>query len=294
MAHANLINSRIQGSHRHSFWAEIYETVLAWYIALPTTMAMINPHKGKFNVTAKGGLVDNNFFDWSISLPYLTLVVLNVAGYFFGIGRIIWGPTDEIPTVILNLFWTLYNAIIVGGAIAVASEAKQIRLSHRVSIKLPAVLHLPNGKLVQCYTEDFSDGGVALVPSLMPNLKREDHVTISMWRGEEEFAFPARVASLAPPQLRLRWELQSLEQEAALVQCTFARADAWVSWADGRQVDRSMASLREVFSLGVTGYRRLGEQVFPHFSPMTRGAKRFIAWVAWWLPRTPTLMTTTK
>lgn len=294
MAHANLINSRIQGSHRHSFWAEIYETVLAWYIALPTTMAMINPHKGKFNVTAKGGLVDNNFFDWSISLPYLTLVVLNVAGYFFGIGRIIWGPTDEIPTVILNLFWTLYNTIIIGGAIAVASEAKQIRLSHRVSIKLPAVLHLPNGKLIQCYTEDFSDGGVALVPSLMPNLKREDHVTISMWRGEDEFAFPARVASLAPPQLRLRWELQSLEQEAALVQCTFARADAWVSWADGRQVDRSMASLREVFSLGVTGYRRLGEQVFPHFSPMTRGAKQFIAWIAWWLPRTPTLMTTTK
>ena len=56
MVHASLANSRIQGKHRHSFWAEVYETVLAWYIVRPTTVALLNPHKGKFNVTAKGGL----------------------------------------------------------------------------------------------------------------------------------------------------------------------------------------------------------------------------------------------
>ncbi len=32
----NIANSRIQGQHRHSFWNEIYETVLAPYIFLPT------------------------------------------------------------------------------------------------------------------------------------------------------------------------------------------------------------------------------------------------------------------
>ncbi len=55
MLHTSLTNSRIQGRWRHSFWSEIYETVLAWYIARPTTVALFNPHKGKFNVTAKGG-----------------------------------------------------------------------------------------------------------------------------------------------------------------------------------------------------------------------------------------------
>lgn len=58
MVHASLTNSKIQGKYRHSFWSEIYETVLAWYIAPPTLVALINPHKGKFNVTAKGGLVE--------------------------------------------------------------------------------------------------------------------------------------------------------------------------------------------------------------------------------------------
>ena len=33
--HASLTNSRIQGRFRHSFWNEVYETVLAWYIMRP-------------------------------------------------------------------------------------------------------------------------------------------------------------------------------------------------------------------------------------------------------------------
>lgn len=287
MVHANITNSRMQGRFRYSFWAEVYETALAWYIALPTAVALVNPNKGRFNVTAKGGLVEKGFFDWTISLPYLFLIFLSVAGFCFGIGRMIWGPADEIPTVILNLFWTFYNLIILGGAIAVASEARQVRISHRVRLKLPAVLHLPDGKLIPCHTEDFSDGGSALVPASMPDIRCDDPVVVSLWRGEEEFTFPARVASLAPPELRVRWELKNLEQEAALVQCTFARADAWVSWTDGRKPDQPLEGLRQIVGLGITGYVRLAEHVLPAGSPVMGAVSRFRSRIAWWLPRTP-------
>ena len=60
---SNIANAHVQGEHRHTFWAEVYETVLAWYVALPTTVALINPRLGKFNVTAKGGLVDEPYFE---------------------------------------------------------------------------------------------------------------------------------------------------------------------------------------------------------------------------------------
>ena len=287
MVHASITNSRIQGSFRRSFWAEIYETVLAWYIALPTTLALIDPHKGKFNVTAKGGLVEKNFFDWTISLPYLALIGFNLLGVAFGIGRLVWGPSAEVLTVILNLAWTAYNLTILGGAVAVASEARQVRLSHRVHLKLPAILHLPNGKLIQCHTEDFSGGGVSLVPALLPALRQNDSVTVSLWRGEEEFAFPAKVTALTADQVRLRWELTTLEQELDLVQCTFARADAWVGWSEGRQHDRPLEGLRQVLTLGLSGYVRLGEQLHPRFNPFSRRIAAAGEWIAGWLPRSP-------
>jgi hypothetical protein len=57
-----MTNSRIQGRYRFSFWNEIYEAVLAPYILFPTLLALINPRLGKFNVTAKGGVVRRAFF----------------------------------------------------------------------------------------------------------------------------------------------------------------------------------------------------------------------------------------
>ena len=77
---SNVTNSRIQGEHRHSFWNEIYETVLSPYILLPTMMALINPKLGKFNVTAKGGVVRRTFFDSRIAQPFLVMLIFNIAG----------------------------------------------------------------------------------------------------------------------------------------------------------------------------------------------------------------------
>ncbi len=60
-----------------AFWNEVYETILAPYILLPTTVALIDPKRGKFNVTSKGSVLDNSFFDWHIARPYIALFALN-------------------------------------------------------------------------------------------------------------------------------------------------------------------------------------------------------------------------
>ena len=82
-----ITNSRIQGQHRHSFWNEIYETVLAPYIFLPTMLALMNPKLGSFNVTAKGGVVNRSFFDTRIAQPFLVLLFLNFLGLLCAIPR---------------------------------------------------------------------------------------------------------------------------------------------------------------------------------------------------------------
>lgn len=287
MAHATITNSRTQGKHRNSFWAEVYETVLAWYIARPTFVALINPRIGKFNVTAKGGAVDSEYFDLPIARPYLTLIGLNIAGMIAGIWLVISGPADEIPTLVLNLLWVTYNLIILGAAASVAFESKQIRVSHRVLMKLDAVLHLANGKRIRCKTADFSEGGVALVPAAMPEIQPNETVMVSLWRGNEEIAFPARIISIVQQQLRLQWELQNQEQESALVQCTFGRADAWVDWAKDRPADKPLQSLGAVLGMGLLGIRRLGEYTLPNLVSVTRRFDEFNFFVASFLPRSP-------
>jgi cellulose synthase (UDP-forming) len=152
---------------------------------------------------------------------------------------------------------------------------------------MPTIVHVQGGHLIRGATIDFSEGGAALALTAMPDLAPNDLIHVSLWRGEEEFLFPARVVAAAGSQLRLRWELTDAEQQAALVQCTFARADAWASWAKGRGDDAVLAGLGQVLSVGLGGYRRIAEKALPAQTHKLRRASIVLSWAASLMPRSP-------
>ena len=254
---ASITNSRLQGAHRGSFWSEVYETVLAWYIALPTLVALFAPRQGKFNVTVKGGGAQASFFDWRIAVPFLLLAGLNALAFGFGVARLVAGPADEIGTTLLNMFWTVFNILLIGAAIAVAAEPRQRRLSHRAALRVPARLLRPDGRHLQSCTQDISANGAAVRLAARHGLSRGDTLTLSLPQGSERLALTACVTGTTRRGVRMRWVEPTPEQQQALVECTFARHDAWASWTQGRRPDRLLASLFEVLAVGLAGYRRL-------------------------------------
>lgn len=254
---AQVANSRMQGRYRHSFWAEVYESVLAWYIMLPTTVAFFNPRAGKFNVTAKGGLVENSFFDWSISRPYLMLIAANFGGCALGLFHLMFGDGHETSTIVMNLTWAFYNLLMLGTTIGIAEEARQVRQSHRVPMKIPAVLHLP-GQDLDVQTTDYSTGGLGLtLPDHAQPLPVGEQLSVTLSDGDRSHQFRARVTGWRAPRLGLRFDNLSLHDEKRLIQCTFGRADAWASWKDTESQDRPLSSLAEILRYGYKGYVRL-------------------------------------
>jgi cellulose synthase (UDP-forming) len=261
LVQSSIANSHLQGRFRHSFWNEAYEAVLSWYIALPTTVALINPRLGKFNVTAKGGLVEHDFFDWRISAPYLVLVLLNAIGVLIAIPRLLFWNSFEADTVVINLIWTLFNLTLLGAVLGVAAETRQVRGAHRVIRSEPAMLIMADGRRVGCETEDFSMGGVG-VRVLTPGIvKRGDALSIELINEDREYRFPVEAVVVRDPHVGLKLLPMPIEKEADYVRCTFASPNAWADWDRDAQPDRPLASLAEVFSFGATGYLRLFESV---------------------------------
>ncbi|WP_027784176.1 MULTISPECIES: UDP-forming cellulose synthase catalytic subunit [Burkholderia] len=254
---ANIANSRMQGRYRHSFWAEVYESVLAWYIALPTTVAFFSPKHGKFNVTDKGGKIDEGYVDWSTSKPYLVLFALNVLAIVAGLWRLVAEQGDEASTILITLGWTVYNLAMLGAALAVARETKQVRVTHRIAMRVPAMLLLADGSTAACFTSDYSTGGLGLeaVPGLP--LAVGDTLTVCVTRGDRAFPFPVRVTRATPTHVGVSFEELTLEQERQLVQCTFGRADAWLDWHEGARPDTPLGGLKEVLRIGLDGYVRM-------------------------------------
>lgn len=255
---AFIANSRLQGPHRHSFWNEAYETALAWYIMWPALFAMVNPSKGKFNVTAKGGHIEEEYFDWKIGLPYVVLFILNLAGLVVGFLRMFWFNTYEWDTALINIVWTVYNLIMITATIAVALESRQIRKGWRVEREIPAGVALSSGQVVDCRTRDYSEGGVSLIVPESVSLAPGEAITLYLFRGEIRYEFPALVVGQHGALLRLRFDNLSAELERNLVAATLSRADAWLNWLkDRKEVDHPLRGLKELLGYSWLGLSRM-------------------------------------
>ena len=259
---SSLTNSRIQGQHRHSFWNEIYETVLAPYIFLPTMLALINPKLGSFNVTAKGGVVNRSFFDTRIAQPFLLMLVLNFIGILCAIPRYfnlnVWLLRNMYDgshpgTIVMNLIWTCFNIVILGVATAVAWESQQRRQTVRVSMTVPADVVLADGTVVQGVTADLSSGGV------MMNIDRSftalpgESVKLVFPVLDGDATLPATVVSADGRSLRAQFDPLNLQEEEALTMVLYSRADTWLGWGEAREADRPLQSLGRIFQLSFHG-----------------------------------------
>ncbi len=252
---AYLSNKRSQGRYRHMLWNEIYEAVLAWYILPPTLLALINPRLGSFNVTAKGGLVQKSFFDVQIARPYLLVLLLNLVGVGFGLWWLLHSMNaGQTQTTWMNLLWTGYNIMIVGGAIAAARESRQVREAHRVPVNDMTVrLHVPGGDMYQARVVDFSTNGLA-VQSPSQELMPGTVLLVGLSQGDNERFLPAVIANdKGGGNYGLKFEHLSTEQRAWLVSCTFSQADLWSSRWGGHDRERFFRTAGRVVMASIRG-----------------------------------------
>lgn len=125
MAHATIVNSRIQGRNRFSFLATVYETVLSWHIARHIMAVFRNPRKEACNLTAQGSSMKS--FDLAMLTPFILLAGLNLIGFIAGLNHLYLSTQGDVPTIVLNLAWAFYNLLFLGATMTVILEFKKIR-----------------------------------------------------------------------------------------------------------------------------------------------------------------------
>ncbi len=255
LVHAVLTNDRIQGRYRHFLWNEIYETVMAWYIAIPTIQALINPYKySRFNVTPKGEEITKEYVDWRSARPYLFVLCINIAGLFAACYRLAVDPAHTIIAVLITTFWTFYNIVILGGALGVSIETIQKRRSPRVNIMMPAEIRISDGNVYSCTLKDYSDRGVGIQIENTDLLKAEKSITLLLKKRHSEFAFPGKIMYIMNDNVGISLHELSLEQNIEFIQCTFARAEIWSQWQEEIREEKPLQSISNVFVFDLRSY----------------------------------------
>jgi len=274
---SSVATSRIQGQHRHSFWNEIYETVLAPFVFFPTVLALISPKSGRLDSADQGSEASRRLPDNRIVRPFLFMLGLNAFGILCAIPRawqlpgagLAW-PLNRIAamhdghhpgTILLNLIWAGFNMVILGVAAAVARESQQRRQTVRVPMSVPAAVLLPNGTSIQGITTDLSSGG------LMVRMERDfiaaagDSLRLTLPVLDGDATFPATVVEVQGNLLRARFDTLTLHEEEDLAMVLYSRADTWLGWGESREPDPPFKSFAGILRLAAHGMFSTKESV---------------------------------
>ncbi|WP_226068186.1 UDP-forming cellulose synthase catalytic subunit [Dickeya zeae] len=256
------VNSRMNGRFRYSFWGEIYETVMAFHLVIPTIVTLFSPKRGKFNVTDKGGLLDEGFFDFRIVRPHVVAAVLLVAGVCAGVTRIVAHDYFNVDpyVMLLNVGWALFSLLTLLAAIAVARETKQVRKTIRIDVDVPAIVHYASGIASRTTTINLSMGGVQLKAPDQRH-KTDEIEAVELLLQSSEICLPAQSVAADDDIIRLQFDDIPLAQRRALVRVVLSRADAWMSqpWQKDRPLRSLWAVVRTVcafFWMSVRGRSR--------------------------------------
>jgi cellulose synthase (UDP-forming) len=266
--------SRLTGHVRHSFWSEIYETVLALYLIPVMLATLLDPKKGKFNVTDKGGTLQEGFFDLRAVGPNLVLALALIAGVLAGIYGLSVNPVESLDfqAFALNMIWAVLSFIVVLAGLAVGRERRQVRERARVGAVVAANVVLPDGRVIEGETMDLSLGGAAVAAARPDGVPDEAEITLELDVGPEWVAVPAEVLRWQDGRMQVRFAAQTLQDEGNIVRAVLGRADAWVDWDEVRQ-DKPLRSLAEV-ARSIGGLFRGDSQISAFVRRQRRGPAR--------------------
>ena len=158
-----LLFYKISKKYRNVFVTDIYETAIAFFLAGTVFKTLLNPlkfYKHEFVVTNKGVNFEETTSDIKLVIPQIIILILAILA-FVKAGINLNNPLLSKESVLINIFWNIYNTIILCFAIKVAVERPELRKHIRIPVKLTTKIQNSNIE-VPIRIVNLSKGGALL------------------------------------------------------------------------------------------------------------------------------------
>lgn len=229
---AMLLAGAISRNVRHTFWSEVFETALAFPMSVATIWSMVTRKKIPFKVTPKNTKSGGLRFNIAASVPQLVLLLGTVISISFVLYRL--QGDYAVGVLAMNLFWCVYNMIILAASVLVTVDRPQLRQEPRVPCLLPVlVIWVVKGRKleIQASTLDLSEGGAHLV-SPVP-LPVGVPLQVQVGTGTESTMVDAKVVRVSEQSKKnlfgstVRFESPSIEQRHQLIRLMYTDPNRW-------------------------------------------------------------------
>lgn len=184
----NLTSSLISNKKQSFFWNNLHETLMAPSLAWGALVETFLKKPIKFNVTPKG--VQSNKASLSIGLikPVIVLTILSVLATIKGSWDL-YNSSENTSGLLINLFWSIFNLIMLLSSLMIAYERPRYRTSQR--FKREYNVNVKSGlSQIKAKSIDISDNGCSIGFESLENLNSEVELIIY---GNERHKFKAKL-----------------------------------------------------------------------------------------------------
>ncbi|BCJ86011.1 glycosyltransferase family 2 protein [Effusibacillus dendaii] len=117
---------------RDRFWSHVYDTAMAPAISWAILVETFTRKPIPFRVTPKGVTAGQTKFHKELVIPHLVFLAISVLGIIIGLFILLQGTDQQVKeSVLINLFWSVYNLIGLVVSIMLGWERPRMRNTER-------------------------------------------------------------------------------------------------------------------------------------------------------------------
>ncbi|MBJ3777693.1 UDP-forming cellulose synthase catalytic subunit [Acuticoccus mangrovi] len=252
-----LLQNYIWSRVRWPFISELYETIQSVYLIRALGAVVLNPKRPSFKVTTKGETNRRSRIS-ELGGPFYVIFFILAAGVVATIYRLVFQPfAADIAMVVGG--WNLFNILLMGAALGVVAERRQLRTSQRVSIDRPAEI-IYGDRVIPAKIDDVSiTGARILVPGNVLRQIKPGEQIIMRFQPMAPLAsneLPLTVRSVVRDEggaaLGSEFTVVDPRQYELVADLVFANSDEWVRFQASRRKDiGAFRGIVEFISLAV-------------------------------------------
>ena len=227
---------------RWPFISELYETIQSVFLIRALGAVVVNPKRPQFKVTAKGAMNTTSRIS-ELGTPFYVIFFILVAGVIATIWRVIAQPfAADIALVVGG--WNLFNILLIGAALGVVAERRQLRASQRVAINRPAEI-VYGDRVIPAKIDDVSiDGARILVPAnALRNIRPGEQIVMRfqpmapLASNELPLTVRSVVRDAGGVALGSQFSVVDPRQYELVADLVFANSDEWSRFQGSRRKD---------------------------------------------------------
>lgn len=237
-----LLQNYLWSRVRWPFISELYETIQSIYLVRALGAVALSPKRPTFRVTAKGETTGRSRIS-ELGAPFYIVFFVLVGGLGASVWRVLAQPYAADVTLVVG-GWNVFNLLLMGAALGVVAERRQLRTSQRVVIERPVEL-VYGDRVIPARIDDVSIAGARiLVPAnVLRRIGPGEQVVMRfetmapLWDNEIPLIVRSVVRVEDAMALGSEFAVTDPRQYEAIADLVFANSDEWVRFQASRRKD---------------------------------------------------------